>query len=89
MHVNLLGTFFWPLIVFVLPKKISRLEKKFRDALAFKEQTGQGTIEEAEEAQKEAGDAGNDSGAENFIGNTKNKTEGTQSFTCLQVEFYD
>ena len=89
MHVNLHGTLFWPLIAFALPKKISRLEKKFRDALAFKEQTGQGIMEEAKEAQKEAGDAGDDSGAENFIENAKNKTEGTQSFTCFQVEFYD
>ncbi|PLW13883.1 hypothetical protein PCANC_19964 [Puccinia coronata f. sp. avenae] len=56
-------------------QQISQLEKKFWDALAFKEQTGQGIIEEAEEAQKEAGDAGNDSGAENFIENAKNKTE--------------
>jgi hypothetical protein len=83
VHVNLHGTFSWPLIVFVLPRKILQLEKKFRNALAFKEQTGQVIIKEAKEPQKEAGNAGNDSGAEN----AKNKTEGTHSFTCLQVEF--
>jgi hypothetical protein len=67
--------------------KINRLEKKFRDALAFKDQTGQGIIEEAEELQRQVGDPGNDSEAENFVAQAKTKTEGERlSETYMRQE---
>jgi hypothetical protein len=55
------------------------LEKSFRDALAFKDQTGQGILEEAEELQRQIGNPGYDSGAENFVETAKNHTEGKQT----------
>ena len=67
--------------------KINRLEKKFCDALAFKDKTGQGIIEEAEELQRQVGDPGNDSEAENFVAQAKTKTKGTRlSKTYMRQE---
>jgi hypothetical protein len=67
--------------------KINCLEKKFRDSLAFKDQTGQGIIEEAEELQRQVGDPGNESEAESFVAQAKTKTEGERlSETYMRQE---
>ncbi|PLW54036.1 hypothetical protein PCANC_09472 [Puccinia coronata f. sp. avenae] len=66
-------------------QQINRLEKKFRDALAFKDQTGQGVIEEAEELQRQVGDPGNDSEAENYVAQAKTKTKGNAVPTSMKL----
>ncbi|PLW37515.1 hypothetical protein PCASD_10269 [Puccinia coronata f. sp. avenae] len=63
--------------------QITCLEKKFRDALAFKDQTGQGILEEAKELQRQIGNPGNDSGAENFVETAKFHTEVLIRKQCL------
>jgi hypothetical protein len=65
------------------------LEKKFRDALAFKDQTGQGILEEGEELQRQIGDPGNDSGAENFVETAKNRIKGKQVVFLLEQQWFD
>ncbi|PLW32764.1 hypothetical protein PCANC_17360 [Puccinia coronata f. sp. avenae] len=63
-------------------QQITRLERKFCDTLAFKDQTGQGILEEAKELQRQVGDPGNDSGAENFVEAARNCTEGLIRKRC-------
>jgi hypothetical protein len=65
------------------------LEKKFRDALAFKDQTGQGILEEAKELQRQIGNPGNDSGAENFVETAKVHTEGKRVVFLLEQQWFD
>jgi hypothetical protein len=65
------------------------LEKKFWDALAFKDQTGQGILKEAEELQRQIGDPGDDTGAENFVETAKNCTEGKQTAFLVKQQMAD
>ena len=52
------------------------MEKKFQDALAFKDQTGQGILDEAETQHQALVEEGNNSEAEDVVAMAKTKKEG-------------
>ncbi|KAH9440079.1 hypothetical protein Pst134EB_030712 [Puccinia striiformis f. sp. tritici] len=58
-----------------IEQQVTGLEKKFRDALAWQDQTGQGILEDADELARQAGGDPNDSENEDFVGNTINQTK--------------
>ncbi|EFP78761.1 uncharacterized protein PGTG_04717 [Puccinia graminis f. sp. tritici CRL 75-36-700-3] len=55
-----------------IEQQVTTLEKKFRDALAWRDQTGQGILDEADELAQQAGGNSED---EDFVGNAITETE--------------
>ncbi|KAI7938903.1 hypothetical protein MJO28_014482 [Puccinia striiformis f. sp. tritici] len=56
-------------------QQITSLETKFRVALAYRDQTGQGILDEAEERARQAGGDPEDSDTEDFVGDAITQTE--------------
>jgi len=65
-------------------QQVTGLEKKFREALLWQKQTGQGILDEAEatQAAQEGTELDND---EDHIGAAKNETEGVSVTVCSVV----
>ncbi|KAH9472130.1 hypothetical protein Pst134EA_002755 [Puccinia striiformis f. sp. tritici] len=56
-------------------EQITTLEKKFRQALAYCDQTGQGILDEADERARQAATNLEDSETEDFVGDARTQTE--------------
>ena len=67
-----------------MEQQVTGLEKKFREALLWQKQTGQGILDEAEatQAAQEGTELDND---EDHIGAAKNETEGVSVTVCSVV----
>ncbi|KAI9621138.1 hypothetical protein H4Q26_013336 [Puccinia striiformis f. sp. tritici PST-130] len=58
-----------------IDQQITSLETKFRVALAYRDQTGQGILDEAEERARQAGGDPEDSDTKDFVGDAITQTE--------------
>ncbi|OAV96373.1 hypothetical protein PTTG_26370 [Puccinia triticina 1-1 BBBD Race 1] len=58
-----------------IKQQISGLEQKFRDALPWRNQTGQGILDEAEELERSMGADPDDFEADDLVGAARNQTE--------------
>ncbi|KAI7938585.1 hypothetical protein MJO28_014164 [Puccinia striiformis f. sp. tritici] len=58
-----------------IDQQITSLETKFRVALAYRDQTGQGILDKAEERARQAGGDPEDSDTEDFVGDAITQTE--------------
>ncbi|KNE89896.1 hypothetical protein PSTG_16644 [Puccinia striiformis f. sp. tritici PST-78] len=58
-----------------IEQQITTLEKKFRQALAYCDQTGQGILDEADERARQAAANLEDSETEDFVGDARTQTE--------------
>jgi len=69
-------------------QQITSLEKRFREALQWQEQTGQGIMDEAEAKQKAQDEQNSDDEEDDYIGAARNETEGKQKWCVLSCNDY-